>query len=380
MVPASALDVCVYTPLNRLVIPSGVPRHIIEVVGGLLRDPSLRLSLLANEEEAGKYLPTQGSTWTELPRTTFPKPVAFMARSWGLINRPSFEAMGGTAEWLYLPADGYVPVEKTKLAVTVHDVYKLEPPAPEEKKSVHYRERLKHWVIYKRVAARADRILTVSEFSAGRIMHHLKVPASRIHVVHNGVSPAFYEPDSGRWNTLRTALGLADADPFFVYMGGLKAKKNGGGIISAWREFETRRKDGKLIILGHHDQKMLAIAKSELKRAVFPDRLEDGEMAVLLQNSRGMFFPSFYEGFGIPVLEAFAAGTLTVLSGIPALREIAGDLAIYVDPRDPQSMAGGLERCLELSSEREDRISAGQAIAARYTWAEVVRRVRETFV
>lgn len=360
-------------------IPSGVPRHIIEVVGGLLRDSSLQLSILANDHEAEKYLHTQGPLWTELPRTVFRKPVAFMARCWGLFNRPTFESMGGSADWLYLPADGYVPVERTKLAVTVHDVYKLEPPAPGEKISVHYRERLKHWVIYKRVAARADRILTVSDFSASRIMHHLQVPASRIEVVYNGVSPAFYHPDPGIWPRVRDSLGLEEGEPFFVYVGGLKAKKNGGGIIAAWREFESRRKDGRLVILGHHDERMLATAKRDLKRAVFPGRFTDQEMAILLMHSSGMFFPSFYEGFGIPVVEAFAAGTLTVLSDIPALREIGGDLAIYVNPHDMKSMANGLEKCLELAGERQERVTSGKLIAARYTWPTVVERVRMCF-
>ena len=223
------MNIAVYTPLNRLAIPSGVPRHIIEVVGGLLRDPSLCVSFFANTAETEKYLPTQGPLWTNAPRVTFPQPTAQMARRWGLFNRPSFEAMGGRADWLYLPADAYVPVERAKLAVTIHDVYKLEPPVPGEDKWDHYKARLRHWVVYRRVAARAERILTVSQFSADRIMHHLGVPASRIHVVYNGVSPAFYQPDETQWPGVRDQLGLHEGEPFFVYMGGLKAKKNGGG-------------------------------------------------------------------------------------------------------------------------------------------------------
>jgi glycosyltransferase involved in cell wall biosynthesis len=335
--------------------------------------------MLANSVEASKFLCTQGPQWTELPLTTFDKPVALMARTWGLLNGPSYETMGGRADWLYLPADGYVPVDKAKLAVTVHDVYKLEPPAPRENIYVHYRERLKHWVIYKRIAANAERILTVSKFSASRIMNYLQVPASRIDVIYNGVSNAFFNPNTQIWPHLRARLNLEEEAPFFVYLGGLKAKKNGDGIIATWREFESRWNHGNLVILGHHDPKMLGAAKRDLMRASFPERLPDEEMAVLLANSSGMFFPSFYEGFGIPVVEAFAAGTLTVLSDIPALREIAGDLAIYVDPHDVKSMLKGLESCLELSGERQERITAGKEIAARYTWRNVIGRVRRCF-
>jgi glycosyltransferase involved in cell wall biosynthesis len=371
------MHVCVYTPLNRLAIPSGVPRHIIEVVGGLLRDPSLNVSFFANAAETEKYLPTQGPLWTNAPRVTFPQPTGQMSRRWGILNRPSFEAMGGQADWLYLPADAYVPVERTKLAVTIHDVYKLEPPVPGEDKWDHYKARLRHWVVYKRVAARAERILTVSQFSADRIMHHLGVPASRIHVVYNGVSPAFYQPDETQWPGVRDQLGLSEGEPYFVYMGGLKAKKNGGGIIAAWREFESRHNDGKLVILGHHDEVMLALAKRELGRAVLPGRLDDAQMAPLLAHSAGLFFPSFYEGFGIPVVEAMAAGAPLVLADIPALRELAGEVAIFADPRDARALADALARCLQLGTERAPRVAAGQRLAAHYTWAACVQRVKQ---
>lgn len=373
------MEVCVYTPLNRLAIPSGAPRHIIEVVSGLLRDHSLRISFFANEAEAQKYLPLQGPLWTEAPRVTFPQTVARVSRWWGLLNRPSFESMGGSADWVYLPADAYLPVKKARLSVTIHDLYKLEPPVPGENRRDHYQARLRHWVVYRRVAARADTILTVSQFSADRIMHHLGVPASRIQIVRNGVSAGFFQPDLSRWPALRAKLGLTEGEPFFVYAGGLKPKKNGPGIIAAWKIFESRGKAGKLVVLGQHESPTLAMARRDLLRAIFPERLDDGEMATLLSQATALFFPSFYEGFGIPVVEAMAAGTLAVVSDIPALRELAGELGIYVNPRDPRGMAAGLDRALQLGGERDERLAAGRRLAAGYTWGEVVRRVRASF-
>lgn len=370
--------VAVFTPLNRLVIASGVPRHIIEVVGGLLCDPSLQVSFFANKGEAEKYLPSQNESWTSAPCVTFEQPTSVMVRRWGILNRPSFEKMGGDADWLYLPADGYVAVERAKLAVTIHDVYKLEPPAPGEDRWDHYKARLRHWIIYKRAAARADRILTVSQFSADRIMHHLSVPASRIVIAHNGVSIAFFDPQAELWHELRQRFQLEEGQ-FFVYSGGLKAKKNGAGIIAAWRAFEERMPGFKLIILGHHDPAFRKRAGRELKRAVYPDRLSDAEMAALLSRSMGMFFPSFYEGFGMPVVEALAAGTCVIASDIPALREIAGEVAFFVNPHDADSMAEGLARCVAATDERRDRVAAGRKVAAQFTWEACVARVRGVF-
>jgi glycosyltransferase involved in cell wall biosynthesis len=276
---------------------------------------------------------------------------------------------------LYLPADGYVPVERAKLAVTIHDVYKLEPPVPHENRLNHYQDRLKHWAIYKRVAKRADRIFTVSQFSASRIMYHLKVPAERIEIVYNGVSEAFFEPRTDIWERLRIEFKL-EAGKYFVYSGGLKAKKNGAGIVAAWSKIEQRKPEYRLVALGHHDSKFLHHAQQTLINAVYPRRLTDEEMAALLRHSTALFFPSFYEGFGIPVVEAMAAGTMAVISDIPALRELGQDVAFYADPHDAAAMAHAIEVCIAANSERTHRVAAGRKHAELFKWNACVRRLR----
>jgi glycosyltransferase involved in cell wall biosynthesis len=371
----SLMKLCVYTPLNRLAIPSGVPRHIVEMVNGLIRDDSLEIGFLASREDVEKYLKRYAPAWASLPVVTFERSVGYMHRVWGLLNRPSFESLGGEAEWLYLPADGYVPTLRAKLAVTVHDVYKLEPPVPFDNRLQHYNARIRHKIIYARIAKYAERILTVSKFSADRIMHHLGVSANRIEIVSNGVSDAFFSPRTEVWNRLRSQLRL-EAGKFLVYSGGLKAKKNARGIIATWSEIERRHPDLRLVVLGHHDPGFLPLAQQTLRNAVFPDRLSDEEMAALLHQSAALFFPSFYEGFGMPAVEAMAAGTLLVLSDIPALREVGRDIAFYVDPTDPAAMARGLEAAVNAVEERRDRIEAARKHAATFTWSACVGRLR----
>src|SRR4051812_12977106 len=117
----SRLRISVHTALSRLQIPSGVPRHIREMVSGLLRDENVDVGFFVNRAEALKYLPSQPPAWQAARTTPFDAPTRLMARRWALLNRPSFESLGGSADWLYLPADGYVPVQTAKLAVTVHD-------------------------------------------------------------------------------------------------------------------------------------------------------------------------------------------------------------------------------------------------------------------
>src|ERR1019366_1050115 len=122
-----------------------------------------------NATEAEEQLSLHGDSWMRAERITFSEPVARMVRKWGVLNRPTFEQMCGDADWLYLPADAYIPTRHTKLAATIHDVYKLERPVPGENRWDHYKARWRHWIIYKRLAVGADAILTVSQFSADRI-------------------------------------------------------------------------------------------------------------------------------------------------------------------------------------------------------------------
>ena len=363
-----------YAALNRLAIPSGVPRHIREVVSGLMRDARFDVGLLVNRQQAARYLPREAAEWQAAPCVLFDQPVSRLQRLWGLFERPAFEEMGGTADCVYLPADGYVPTRKARLAVTIHDVYKLEAPAPGEGRLGHYYGRLRHAVVYARVAQRADLILTVSEFSAERIRHFLKVAPGRIRVVYNGVAPEFFRPDESRWPALRKRLALDDED-YVVSVGGLKAKKNAAGIIRSWRLLEERGRRERLVAVGHHDAAALRRARRELRQAVFPEHLSDAELAVLLRHSRALLVPSHYEGFGIPVAEAMAAGTALVLADIPALRELAGELAFYGDPRRAESLAEAIQACLDSGAERTERIARGRERARGYTWAACVERV-----
>ena len=370
------MRVCIHADPARLRVTSGVPRHITEVVHRLLGDARLEASLFTNEREAGEAFATLGPRWSRAQRQTYSTSTHALSTRWALLNGPSFERLGGDADCLYLPADGYIPTDRARLAVTIHDVYKLERPVSGENLWLHLRDQMKYRLIYSRVAANADRILTVSKFSADRIMHFLGVPGKRITIVYNGVSSDFFGPNVETFRSVAARVRLPAQD-YFVYVGGLKAKKNGCGIIGAWKRFEGRHPNCHLVVLGHHDPQLLRMAQRELRRALFPERLSDAEMAVLLRESRGLFFPSRYEGFGIPILEAFAAGTLVVASDIPPLREVGGNIPIYVDPFSAESMCVGLERCMSMGDERAQRIGQGVRVASSYTWDACAERVRE---
>lgn len=302
---------------------------------------------------------------------------ALCRRAWALVNRPFLESLVERGcDWLYVPADSYVATRHAQLAVTIHDLYSLESPAPGENM---WRHRMTGWrlgLVYRRIAAHTSQVFTVSEFSAGRIMKLLGIPAARITVTGNGVSSVFRQPDEVGFRRATARTGLPPETPYFLVVGGLRAKKNGGGIIRSWLRFHRHWPDHHLVVVGRSEPRLEAQARRSLRNVRYVEGLEDDELAGLMCHSLALWFPSHYEGFGMPPLEALAAGTASIVSHLPVFRETLDRAALYVNPNDPQDMTSALERVARDPSLGEHIVSEGTRRLAGHTWDAAVSRMR----
>ncbi|WP_259114681.1 glycosyltransferase family 4 protein [Salinibacter ruber] len=372
------MKVGIHVELERLRIQSGVPRHIREVVGRLLQDTSFETELFVDDALTSSVLSSLPCLWSNAARTTFSWSGGLLRRLWGTIGWPPYEAFGGSADWVYLPADSYLPTRHARLAATVHDVYRLDAPTLEGNHNVSLYNRLRWRLLLSKIAARADAILTVSEFTANRLKHHFDVPDRRLHVVYNGIEDAFFDPPAtSDWPGLRERVSVQK--PFVVSVGGLKPKKNAIGLIDTWQQVEDVRQDLQLVLVGHNAPGWTDRARDRLDRAVVAPELSDAELSLLLDQSQLQFLPSWYEGFGMPALEALATGTPVVLSDIPAFREVVGDLGIYVDPADPSQMAEAIIASVEDSALQRRVGEQGPDRAGAYTWDACAERVKSVF-
>ena len=226
------------------------------------------------------------------------------------------------------------------LVVTVHDVAVLLRP-----EAFNRWTRLYSRVAVPRVVGAADRVIAVSEFTRRELVERLAVPAEKIRVVPNGVAAPF-TPD-----------GPQEDGDYVLAVGTIEPRKNIPRVAEA-----ARRAGAELRVVGAVGWGRVDAA---LDGAVQLGFVDDAELARLYRGARCLVYPSLYEGFGLPVLEAMACGTPVVTSAGGATEELADGAAVLVDPLDPGSIAGGIEQAV---ARRDELVRRGLERAGRYSW------------
>jgi glycosyltransferase involved in cell wall biosynthesis len=269
---------------------------------------------------------------------------------------------------------------RCRSVVTIHDCIHLMFPQYLPNRAAYAYARASMWA----AARRSDCILTVSEASKRDILHFFDVPPEKIVVVYNAIDDHFWvAPPDEDVARVRERYQL-DHD-FVLYVGNIKPHKNLVRLIEAFAEF---RKDGfdavKLLIIGDEISKLPALRRAvhrhKLHKHVrFLGYLPDHTLAILYRLATVFVFPSLYEGFGLPPLEAMASGTPVVTSNVSSLPEVAGDAAVLVDPYDVDSIVDGLRRVVgdpELAATLRRR---GIERAREFSWARSVEKTRQVY-
>jgi glycosyltransferase involved in cell wall biosynthesis len=233
-------------------------------------------------------------------------------------------------------------------------------------------------------ASRATRVLTVSESSKADIMRFFGTDPSKIDVIYNAYDQRFgIEPAEEAVIRVRERFQLHDE--FVLYAGNVKPHKNLDRLIDAFHLVRRRGLDRlKLVMIGDDISKYAslrrAVHKYQLHKYVrFLGYLPQETLAVMYRLAGVFVFPSLYEGFGLPPLEAMASGTPVVTSNVSSLPEVAGDAAQLVDPYDPEAIADGIYRVLTDVDLRRALRRRGLARAHQFSWETAVRRVREIY-
>ncbi len=266
-----------------------------------------------------------------------------------------------------------LPVRARRRVVTVHDCFHLDHLGALSPARQAYAR-----ATFALLPRLADRLVTVSRFSRARLSHHTGVPRESIAIVPNAIDPARFHPaDGASAARARLAAGPHRLDrPYLLFVGMLKPHKNVGRLIEAFAACAHRLPDHLLALAGpsaellSRDESLPGLirrlgiaARVRTLGAVAPADLPD-----LYRGAAAFAFPSLYEGFGIPPLEAMACGTPCLLSPIPPVREVCGDAGLYADPLDPRAMGDALLRLVFDDGLRRTLTASGLARAGRFSW------------
>ena len=251
--------------------------------------------------------------------------------------------------------------------LVVHDLGFLHQPAAYRKSHLAYFKQYTPAFIKK-----AKAVATVSQFSKNDIVQQYKTPAEKISVVYNGIKPVF-QPSSFE-EQLAVKEKYTGGAEFFLCIGAIQPRKNLINLLKAFSVFKRRMQSGfKLVLAGRlawkHDEFRTLLNTYKYKEdVVLTGYLEETELARLTAAAYAAVYPSFFEGFGVPVLEAMRCGVPALTSQDSSMQEISEGAALYFDPASVDDMAYKLMFIYKNEGERKELIQKGIPVAERYTW------------
>jgi glycosyltransferase involved in cell wall biosynthesis len=284
------------------------------------------------------------------------------------------------ADLFHAPHYVLPPLTRRRSIVTIHDCIHLMVPEYLPNRLAYGYAKAFLWS----ATQQADRILTVSEASKRDILRLFDVPAEKVVVIYNAIDERFNATPAEE-DVARVRQRYQLDDDYVLYVGNIKPHKNVERLIDAFAQVRQAGFDRlKLLVIGDEITRYAglrrAVHRCKLHGHVrFLGHLPTETLAILYRLAAVFVFPSLYEGFGLPPLEAMASGTPVVTSNISSLPEIVGDAAVLVDPYDVTSIANGIRRVLTDTALREKLRCRGLERARHYSWERSVRQIRAIY-
>ena len=290
--------------------------------------------------------------------------------AWSRLALPRIEWWTGPVDVVHGP-NYVVPPTRGTAVVSVHDLTPVRFP------ELCTRDTLAFPGLIQAAVDRGAWVHTGSEFVAEEIREHFRVDAERVVSVHDGVEPvADGDPARGR--------ELAGSDRYVLALGTIEPRKDYPSLIRAFDTVAADHPEVRLVVVGQDGWGVEAFdeavagarARSAITRLTF---VSNEDRDALLRGATVFAYPSIYEGFGFPPLEAMTAGVPVVTTTAGSLPEIVGDAAVLVPPRDVDALAGALGELLDDEQQRARLADAGRAWAGRFTWSASVDGIVELY-
>lgn len=305
-----------------------------------------------------------------IKRTRIPNKLFNISLS--LLRWPKLDRLIGEGiEALWVPDPRPAPVSAAcKKVVTFHDL-----SFEDFKYSFNFKTRLWHKILRPRKeAVEADEIVAVSRFTKGQLVEEYGLAERKIHVIHEA-APAHLRPlpIAKGFDLIQRKYGLPKA--YFLCLSTLEPRKNIDGIIKAYLSWqESTKADVGLVIAGQKQPRIFSETKLKKHPKIhMTGFVEEEDKALLYQHALAFLYPSFYEGFGLPVLEAMQCGTPVITSDATALPEVAGEAALLINPNEPRELKNALHEIFRDEKLRRSLIEMGRKRAAEFSWKKAAK-------
>jgi glycosyltransferase involved in cell wall biosynthesis len=353
--------------------PGGIGTYIRNLVPAMVRrDPAIDIRLFhARFDHEGPPERWVRDFWVE----ELPAPIRTLYPRWALTGRPALPASLQDTEIVHATNPAAVPPAGPgqRLVVTVHDLaFEFYPSMFPRTWRYMYRLGLRAAV------ARADAILTPSRNTAEDLLSRTKVDPARLHVVPLATSISLGSVDV---DAILSRLKVPE--PYILFVGTLEPRKNLVRLIRAYRRVAATGLPHALVLAGplgwRHDALMREIALSGPGEIVMTGALSEADLDALYRAAAAFVYPSLYEGFGLPVIEAMVRGIPTVASNTSAVPEVAGDATLGVNPRSVREIAQAIESVLTDLDLAERLAMRGRRQAERFSWDETARLTLQVY-
>lgn len=361
---------------------SGVSEYAFNLLNAIFdmdkkNEYSLFYNNFSNSYQKGKFF-QENRALDNVKYSRFKIPNRLFNAGLAVFNYPKIDRMLGDVDVFFSPNFLFFAFSKRcKTILTVHDLSFERCP-----EFYTLRGKLWHKIINtKKLCKRADCIIAVSENTKNDLMELYKIEESKIKVIYSGLGRGFKNScDPITLARVREKYQIPQI--FILHLGNIETRKNIIGIIKAFERlhFQYKINDYSLIFAGaasygYGGKKIFEIAKrSKLREKIkFLGYVENGDKAALYQMAKIFIYPSFYEGFGFPPLEAMACGAPTITSNVSSLPEIVGDAAVMVDPYNIEDMSKAMAQILSDADLRNFLIKQGEKRANNFNWEKCAR-------
>ncbi|MFZ2187901.1 MAG: glycosyltransferase family 1 protein [Candidatus Moraniibacteriota bacterium] len=365
---------------------TGVEEYTMALLRGLFEhDPQNEYILFFNAWKKSALDFSWATIYPNVTLKTFRFPNKLLNLALWYLRSPKLDRLVGGTDIFFLPNLNFSAVSrKTKLVVTAHDLsFEIFP------ETFSWKRRIWHFFIhFRRLVLSADRVIAVSESTKQDLIDYYGVPEKKIVAIHSGIGEQFHAMSRNDTNLVRVQEKYRLPYKFILSLATFEPRKNILALIAAYEAL--MRLDHPvlnryaLVIAGtrgwKYEEIFAAIARSPYKdRILLPGFIADGDKAVLYNLASIFVYPSLYEGFGFPPLEAMACGVPVIVSHSSSLPEIVGTAGILIDPYQPDEIFQTLKQVLTDQELIDTLRQKSEERAKHFAWEKTVRETRDLF-